>query len=269
MGSGFHRPKRSKTRLWAARLLRVAHVYRLHSWVLVFALGAGVLFFLDVKYSPLLETFKNTFRETGPWLLRLVEPTSPKPASRENLEAENAALKEALALQTNLAMENQTLKEDVFFQGEARPFQTYAVATYLGDAQQQGLLLQGGESHGLKIDQAMETVHGVVGRIIAVGKKTATGLLITDGNSRVPAIILNKNVPGIVAGDNTPTPSLILTDPDKIEVGDVVVTSGSGGVFCPGRLLGTVSQKDKGSIRITPAAPLGFLRHVSVFSTKE
>ena len=68
----------------------------------------------------------------------------------------------------------------------------------------------------------------------------------------------------LIAGDNTIAPPIeFVENPDKIRPGDRVMTSGDGGVFPAGLLIGQVAQDPSGRTRLRLAADyerLEFLR---------
>jgi hypothetical protein len=49
---------------------------------------------------------------------------------------------------------------------------------------------------------------GLVGSIAGVSGHSSRVIFLTDGSSRVPAVVLPSGQPVLVAGDNSPSPSL-------------------------------------------------------------
>jgi rod shape-determining protein MreC len=89
-------------------------------------------------------------------------------------------------------------------------------------------------------------------------------ILLTDPASRIPATIQPSGQTAIVQGDNTPAPPIsFLEDADLVRPGDRVVSSGDGGVFPAGLLIGQVAADPGGRLRVVLAADyerLEFLR---------
>jgi rod shape-determining protein MreC len=147
------------------------------------------------------------------------------------------------------------------------PRLTYITGVVLADSGspfRQSALINVGSRDGIVDGWATMDGIGLVGRISGVGANTSRVILLTDTTSRIPAIIQPSGQHGLVAGDNTLAPTLdFLEDPDAVQPGDQVVTSGDGEVFPPGLLIGRVAQDPGGRLRILLAADyerLEFLR---------
>ncbi len=80
------------------------------------------------------------------------------------------------------------------------------------------------------------------GGISGVGNRPSRVILLTDSNSRVPVVVQPSGQKAILSGDNSMQPPLdFLENPDKVQPGDRVVTSGDGEVFPAGLLVGSVA----------------------------
>lgn len=94
---------------------------------------------------------------------------------------------------------------------------------------------------------------GVVGRVDKVSGRYAKIILLTDINSKIPVMIENSRVRGVLSGDNTLIAKLIFTPLDaEIGVGDRIVTSGVSGVFPAGLPVGQVVSVSKNEMRVKP-----------------
>ena len=113
---------------------------------------------------------------------------------------------------------------------------------------------------------------GLVGRVSGVAQNTARVIMVTDASSRVPATIQPSGQKAIVAGDNTSAPPIdFLENPDLVRPGDRVITSGDGGVFPAGLLIGQVAEDPGGRLRVRLAADyerLEFLRVLRHYGTE-
>ena len=103
-----------------------------------------------------------------------------------------------------------------------------------------------GSNDGLRKNLAVLDADGLVGKIVSVTKGESRVLLLTDPNCKVSALLQNTREPGIAAGVDTPfrlSPRCVMTYVNhdaKIKPGEPVISSGFGGVFPKGILIGTV-----------------------------
>ena len=106
---------------------------------------------------------------------------------------------------------------------------------------------------------------GLVGRIAGVGERTSRVILLTDTSSRIAVSIESNGQRAMIVGDNTSRPPLeFLEDPETVRPGDRVVTSGDGGVFPSGLLVGQVTQTQSGRLRVRLAADMQRLEFLRV-----
>jgi rod shape-determining protein MreC len=143
-------------------------------------------------------------------------------------------------------------------------FVTGIVMADSGSPFRRSVLLNVGARDGILDGWATMDGLGVVGRISGVGERTSRVLLLTDSNSRVPVTIQPSGQQALLMGDNTQTPILeFLETPEDISAGDRIVTSGDGGLFPPGLLVGQVIETTDRRLRARLAADmarLSFLR---------
>jgi len=133
-----------------------------------------------------------------------------------------------------------------------------------GSPFRQSVLLNVGSRDGVVDGWATMDGLGLVGRISGVGKTTSRVVLLTDSASRVPVTIQPSGQHALLSGDNSTLPPLdFLENPDQVRPGDRVVSSGDGGVFPAGLLVGQVVQGQDRRLRVLLAADyerLDFLR---------
>lgn len=143
-------------------------------------------------------------------------------------------------------------------------FVTGVVLADSGSPFRQSVLLNVGARDGLVDGWATMDGIGLVGRISGVAQNTARVILLTDASSRIPAIIQPSGQRAIVAGDNSAAPPIdFLENPDLVRPGDRVISSGDGGVFPAGLVIGQVAADPGGRLRVRLAADyerLEFLR---------
>jgi rod shape-determining protein MreC len=147
------------------------------------------------------------------------------------------------------------------------PKLTHVTGVVLADSGspfRQSVLLNVGARDGIKDGWATMDGIGLVGRIAGVGHQTSRVILLTDSNSRIPVVIQPSGQQSILSGDNSDLPPLeFIENPDAVRPGDRVVSSGDGGVFPAGLLVGAVVLGTDKRLRVALAADyqrLEFLR---------
>ncbi|AGT08707.1 rod shape-determining protein MreC [Paracoccus aminophilus] len=139
------------------------------------------------------------------------------------------------------------------------------VMTDSGSAFRQSVLLNVGLRDGIVDGWATMDGLGLVGRISGVGETTSRVILLTDPSSRIPVLIQPSGQHALLSGDNTPLPYLeFIESPENVRPGDRVTSSGDGGVFPPGLLVGQVALASDGRLRVRMAADYGRLEFLRV-----
>ena len=127
----------------------------------------------------------------------------------------------------------------------------------------QSALVNVGARDGVVDGSAAVDGHGLVGRVVGVGKHTTRLLLLTDFSSRVPVLVHPSGLRAILAGDATAAPVLeFLENPDAVNPGDAVRTSGDGGVFPPDLAVGRLVAMPDGTWRVALGADYARLEFV-------
>ncbi|MBL3586497.1 rod shape-determining protein MreC [Rhodovulum sulfidophilum] len=147
------------------------------------------------------------------------------------------------------------------------PSLTYVTGVVMADSGspfRQSVLLNVGARDGILDGWATTDGLGLVGRVSGVGKTTARVILLTDSNSRLPVTIQPSGQRAVLSGDNSSAPVLdFVEDPALVRPGDRVVSSGDGGVFPAGLLVGHLALGRDQRLRVRLAAEydrLEFLR---------
>jgi len=108
------------------------------------------------------------------------------------------------------------------------------------------ILLKAGKSSGVSENNTIVSSRGLVGRVTEIGNKVSRGLLQSDISSRVPVSISSSEIQGILIGQNLNRPKInYIKNLNDIKVGDLVVTSGKGGIFPSNLVVGSVAILDK------------------------
>jgi rod shape-determining protein MreC len=147
------------------------------------------------------------------------------------------------------------------------PALTYVTGVVLADSGspfRQSVLLNVGARDGIQDGWATTDGLGLVGRISGVGQTTSRVLLLTDPGSRIPVTVLPSGQRAILTGDTSVAPLLeFIENPEQVRPGDRVVSSGDGGVFPAGLLVGQAVMGIDNRLRLRLAADyerLEFLR---------
>ncbi len=146
----------------------------------------------------------------------------------------------------------------------ALTFVTGVVLADSGSPFRQSVLLNIGRRDGVLDGWAATDGLGLVGRISGVSENSSRVILLTDSNSRIPVTIQPSGQRALLSGDNTPRPPVdFLEIPEAVRPGDRVVSSGDGGVFPAGLLIGQVALGNDRRLRVILSAEyerLEFLR---------
>ena len=138
-----------------------------------------------------------------------------------------------------------------------------------GSPFRQTVILNIGKRDGIVDGWAAMDGIGLVGRIAGVGERTSRVVLLSDTASRVAVTIESNGQTALLVGDNTSNPLIdFLEDPETVRPGDRVMTSGDGGVFPPGILVGQVTQTQSGRLRVRLAADMRRLEFLLVIRHK-
>jgi rod shape-determining protein MreC len=131
-----------------------------------------------------------------------------------------------------------------------------------------------GRKDGIETDMPVVTDLGLVGKTTTVSDSISVVLLVSDENCRLAASVEGSREQGIVSGERTTTgltPLLNLNFLSKqadLKPGQKVYTSGVGGVFPSGLLVGVVKsyrvRELDGQAQLTPAVDLSHLEDVFV-----
>lgn len=103
------------------------------------------------------------------------------------------------------------------------------------------VIIDKGKWAGLRIDMPVVNAFGVVGRVVSVSSNYAKVLLIIDQNSAVDCLVQRSRDRGMLKGLMSEICKLdYVAKSNDITVGDIVVTSGLGGVFPKGLPVGRI-----------------------------
>ncbi|MBQ9058305.1 MAG: rod shape-determining protein MreC [Atopobiaceae bacterium] len=196
------------------------------------------------------------------------ETLSELKAENERLTAELTELREAeqtaIRLEALLGLKNSYKLEST----SAR------IVSNSTDSWVSSVTIDKGSSSGLAVGMPVSDSAGIIGQIIECGLSSSVVRLMSDEHSSISAMLQSSRAQGMVVGsaDGSLSLNLVRTD-QSVEPGDMVVTSGIGGVFPKGLPLAKVAHVDKPTgglyyeIRLTPLSALNTYEEVIVITS--
>ena len=195
------------------------------------------------------------------------------------LHKENQILSEKLSnfeakkhILFELARENERLKELLEFKGnfslDLLPAQVIGRdATNWNKI----IFINKGSRDGVMKNFPVITPEGLAGEVIEVTSKQSKVMTILDSNCRVAALVKPSRTQGIISGTNNFFCELrYISLREEVGEGNIVISSGQGGIFPKGLIIGAVSSVKKKetdlfqSIRVDPAVNFSRLEEVMV-----
>lgn len=181
-----------------------------------------------------------------------------------------------------LVRENKRLEEEVRRLERVSRLDVYSansdekalLATVIGrDATQwvKTVYIDKGTSDGVTENLAVVTNAGIVGHVIQASPNSSKVLLVVDRRSAVDSLFMESRVPGVVVGRGSDLCEMKYVPMTAVvKAGDWVLSSGIGGVFPKGLVVGRVLSVVKSKqglfqeIQLAPGADLARLEEVLV-----
>jgi rod shape-determining protein MreC len=192
--------------------------------------------------SPLQEAVSTIFRPVTDFIQGVTEIGS--------LRAENERLKDQLREMAREQQETVTLRREheeltkLFGLSERLQLVTIGaeVISETPSNFEYSVVINRGAEDGIEVDMAVIGPEGLFGRVVRVSGASAVVQLIIDPDSAVPVRLAASGETGILEGRREHDLQLGLIDPNTtVRPGELVETSGLGGVFPPGIPVGVVS----------------------------
>ena len=187
-------------------------------------------------------------------------------AENVRLQAENDLLQRWRRRAEILESENQQLRSVTgTVSDEIRSLITARAVTAPGGSFAHTILIAIGNESGIAAGDPVITSNGLVGIVYEVGRAYARVLMISDINARIPVMLASSSWPGLTIGRNDEYLELAFLPAEaRPEVGELVLTSGHGGILPAGLAVGRVDRVDGDDIRVRPAVEFRNLGYVSV-----
>lgn len=193
-------------------------------------------YYLQAAVHP-VQTLVNSPRSIGNWFEELFE-------TRDALRAENTALKTRERELAVAAMRFEALEHE---NAQLRALkgalpklvtrqQVAEVVSFELNPLRQRLLLNKGKRDGAFDGQAVLDARGLLGQLVRVGPWSAEVILVTDPEHAVPVQLARNGLRSIAVGAGNSGELLLpyLPANSDVKAGDLLVTSGLGGVFPAG-----------------------------------
>lgn len=202
----------------------------------------------------------NTYEENKHLKARLQEYASSQ-AELLDVKADNEKLREIVGKQDSLRDYN--------------PIQATVISRN-PDQWEEKIIIDKGIQHGVRLNMAVITANGLVGKVVLESEFTSTvELLSTENpNFRVSAMIPGETpIFGLIEGYDATRGELIMKRIDsnfEVKEGQKVESSGLGGIFPKGLFIGEVTEVSTDDFGLTklayirPAANFSMLDHVMV-----
>lgn len=136
------------------------------------------------------------------------------------------------------------------------------------------VIIDQGRAAGVEAGQAVVAPAGIVGRVVEAYPGHAKVMLIVDRLSGADALVQRTRIRGILQGRGANRSALeYVPKSADVQVGDVVISSGLGGIYPAGLVFGKVSAVNKRGpgvfqeVEVTPAVDLSTLEEVLVVKT--
>jgi len=226
--------------------------------------------------SPVYEVLSGSIRSVQDAWLRYILLVGIQEENR-NLKKKINELKAVLVSYQEGYQEAQRLKKLLAITDDDR--YRFVTAKVIGREQaalSRTILINKGSSDGLKNGMPVIAYPGLIGRLTDVSWHVSRVLLFIDENSNVDAIVQRNRTQGIISGAGSQGMILkYISKTQDVQKGDVIISSGMGGVFPKGWLIGQVihvDKKDSGlflKIKVAPFVDFSKLEELLILSSEE
>ncbi len=187
------------------------------------------------------------------------------------LVAENRTLQAVLTQSDEVRLENERLRLLLDFKEELE-VDTLPAQVIAEDASSwfRTVMIDKGRDQGVSEGMPVVVAEGVVGRVVRSSPDFARVLLITDASSAVASLLQDNRARGVCRGRGEQLVFDFVMRQEEVAIGDRVVTSGMGGVFPKGLVVGLVKSVERQefglfqAIEVYPTVDFSHLEEVLV-----
>ena len=165
----------------------------------------------------------------------------------EELKQKNSELEQSLRELEIIKAENATLKEYVDLKDKYQEYETvpaYVINKDIGNYTNT-VIINAGKNDGIDVDMTVISEKGLVGQIVSVTDTTAKVQTLVDSGTAVSATIKTTGDNMLLRGtlnDNTTLIASYIPTSATLLAGDTIETSGLGGIYPKGILIGTIKE---------------------------
>ena len=186
-------------------------------------------------------------RSGGQSLYEIVSGYATRGARVSRMERELAEARSRLVETQAVERENRRLKAmlDLIEDSDTiQPVATTRIVASTGSSARRLATIGAGSTHGVRRGMPVRSDLGLIGRVLATTGSSALVLLVSDSQSLVPVRRAKDDVAAFAQGrgDGTLRVRLVRLGLNPLRKGDVLVTSGSGGLYHPGTPLAVVEE---------------------------
>lgn len=184
----------------------------------------------------------------------------------ENERLKGNQLAESISFQEIISMKLKLEKYESLlnlFDENDYSFSTARVISNISNNYINTIIVKSGSKNGIKTGMPIIGLKGLVGFIDEVRNNTSVGILLTNINSRIPVSISKNSYQAIMMGQDFNRPKIIFAKEKRlIKVGDLVSTSGKGGIYPPYILVGKIINIEEDNVEVQLFEDIDSLSHV-------
>tara|TARA_Y100000741_G_scaffold202100_1_gene153663 strand:+ start:2078 stop:2923 length:846 start_codon:yes stop_codon:yes gene_type:complete len=129
------------------------------------------------------------------------------------------------------------------------------------------ILVNVGRRDGVFENMPITGPNGLLGKITDIDNSISRAMLATDVSSRIPVSVSDKSFQGILIGQNQKNPRIdFIKESSQVVIGDLVTTSGKGGIFPPYIFVGQVVKKGEDYLEVELFEDIDTLTHVRLIN---
>ena len=146
-------------------------------------------------------------------------------------------------------------------------FITSRVLADLSNKYFSSILINAGKRDGIFENMPITGPNGLLGKITDIDNSISRAMLATDISSRIPVSVSDKSFQGILIGQNQKNPRIdFIKESSQVVIGDLVTTSGKGGIFPPYIFVGQVVKKGEDYLEVELFEDIDTLTHIRLIN---